>query len=224
MRPNARDPIAAWGSSADSAAELAVYAAYACFRLYNHHVAVLLTGFEPFGGHADNPSQLLVRELGERDDRVVVEYLPVSYARAADQVIVALRRLNPRALILFGLAAGSSHLLLERVARNRDVSPAPDNDGELRSGPIVADAPDTYHGSLPFAQMAALAGRVNEPARLSQDAGGYVCNHTYFRVAHHLAGREPGTPCGFVHLPMMEPGSRRLKELASLVRAWIDIL
>jgi pyrrolidone-carboxylate peptidase len=38
---------------------------------------VLVTGFEPFGAHEVNPSQLLAQEL----DGVV---LPVSYAHAAD--------------------------------------------------------------------------------------------------------------------------------------------
>jgi pyroglutamyl-peptidase len=39
------------------------------------------------------------------------------------------------------------------------------------------------------------------PARLSDDAGSYVCNHTYYAALHAIAAEGLPTRCLFLHVP-----------------------
>ena len=42
---------------------------------------------------------------------------------------------------------------------------------------------------------------VGVPARVSNDAGDYVCNHLYYGALKHLALASPSTPAVFLHVP-----------------------
>jgi pyroglutamyl-peptidase len=42
------------------------------------------------------------------------------------------------------------------------------------------------------------------PHVLSENAGGYVCNHTFFRARHEIAESGQEIRCGFVHVPPIQ--------------------
>ncbi len=96
-------------------------------------MTVLVTGFEPFGGSATNPSQRIVESL----DDVEKALLPVSYARAADELRRAVREAAPEVVICFGQADGRAQISIERFAHNLDESSTTDNDA--RAGLRSAD-------------------------------------------------------------------------------------
>jgi len=88
---------------------------------------VLVTGFEPFGEHAVNPSALVAKSF----DGVV---LPVSYARAAGALRAAIDDADPDVVLCFGLADNRTKVSVERFAHNLDEASTTDNDAASGSG------------------------------------------------------------------------------------------
>ena len=170
---------------------------------------VLVIGFEPFGKHDVNPSQLIADELGG-----VV--LPVSYERAADGLQRTLDEHDPEIVIAFGLADEREAITPERFAHNLDEADTVDDDDVAGSGAeIEAAGPLAYRSTLPVDEIvAALRGR-DFPAAVSRDAGGYLCNHTFYVLMHTL---KPGRMGGFVHVPPLRVlPAERLVEAARVI-------
>jgi pyroglutamyl-peptidase len=153
---------------------------------------VLVTGFEPFGENDVNPSQLVAEAL----DGVV---LPVSYERAAAELHRAIEERTPDFVVSFGLAADRTAVTVERFAHNLDEGATTDNDGTPGSGePIDPAGPLALGSTLPVDAIVAALNAEGIPAEVSRDAGGYLCNHVFYRL------RSAGVDGGFVHLPPLE--------------------
>ena len=169
--------------------------------------AILLTGFEPFGGLDTNPSSEVAKALDGRTVAGVVvrsAVLPVDHAAVAPQVARLVDDIEPRAIVHLGLAAGRARLALERVAINVMDFDTPDNAGyRARGEPCVAGGPAAYCATLPLDAIleALLADGV--PAYLSTTAGTYLCNQTMYGTLHWLAERRHAARAGFVHLPLL---------------------
>lgn len=165
---------------------------------------VLLTGFAPFGGEETNPSWDAVREVARTwtgDAALHVRELPVAFGRAGDELRDALDAVRPDLVICVGQAAGDPDIRLERVAVNLDDARIPDAGGaQPLDEAIVADGPAAYFGGLPVKAAVAAVSALGIPARVSQTAGTYVCNHVFYRLMAELATR-PGVRGGFVHVP-----------------------
>jgi pyroglutamyl-peptidase len=167
---------------------------------------ILLTGFEPFGGEAINPSWEAVRALHGRcigGHPVEARQLPVAFGPAIAALQEALDAVRPTLVLAVGQAGGRARLSFERIAVNLIDARIPDNDGcQPIDCPVIAGAPTAYFTSLPVKAMRAAAEAAGVPAELSQTAGSYVCNAVFFALLHALAGR-PGCRGGFVHLPWL---------------------
>lgn len=170
---------------------------------------VLVTGFEPFGKHEINPSQLIAEEL----DGVV---LPVSYARAAGALRRALDERDPEVVIAFGLADDRDAVTPERFAHNLDEADTTDNEDAAGSGAEIDVAgPIAYRATLPVDEIVAALRARELPAAVSRDAGGYLCNHVFYVLMHTL---KPGRLGGFVHVPPLEVLPReRVVEAARVI-------
>ena len=159
---------------------------------------VLITGFEPFGGSAVNPSQQLVDAL---DGDVAKALLPVSYARAAGALRDAIAEHEPDVVICFGQADGRTGISIERFAHNLDEATTTDNDEAPGSGaPIDPDGPAAYASSLPVDDIVAALRAEGIPAQPSRDAGGFLCNHVFYVLMRTLGQSARG---GFVHVPLL---------------------
>jgi pyroglutamyl-peptidase len=164
---------------------------------------ILLTGFEPFGEVAVNPSQVIVEAVAARHvPGVITAVLPVTFGEAADCIRSLIAAHAPDAVICLGIASSRKAINLERVALNVNDAPQPDNAGVLASGdPIEADGPVGYWSTLPLKTMLeALAAR-GIPAVISNHAGTYVCNHVFYAARHMLEQSGRAVPCGFIHVP-----------------------
>jgi pyroglutamyl-peptidase len=166
---------------------------------------LLVTGFGPFPGAPKNPTETLVRGLaaepasafGASELRAVV--LPTDYRRSQ----AMLRRLNatflPDIVVHFGLAAGAREIHVERQARNRTDCDKPDAAGFApRFGRVRRAGHETLAATLPAEAIVAALKLAGFPARLSDDAGSYVCNATLYCS---LAAATPGRIVGFIHVP-----------------------
>jgi pyroglutamyl-peptidase len=163
-------------------------------------VTVLVTGFEPFGGSATNPSQQIVESL-EGVERAL---LPVSYARAADELRRAVRDAAPDVVICFGQADGRAQISVERFAHNLDEASTTDNDEAPGTGaPIDPSGPAAYRSTLPVDEIVDALRADGIPCAPSRDAGGFLCNHVFYVLMRVLEQERPAAIGGFVHVPLL---------------------
>jgi pyroglutamyl-peptidase len=173
---------------------------------------ILVTGFEPFGPHAVNPSEVLAKAMdGRRFGPCVVRsaILPVHHAQARPQVDALVAELAPESIVHLGLANGRARVALERVGVNVMDYPIPDNAGcRVVNEPCVPDGPAAYFSTLPLAAILAALLAEGIPACISNTAGTYLCNQTLYGTLHALASRRTqGDPrvsrAGFIHVPSL---------------------
>lgn len=171
-------------------------------------IDVLLTGFEPFAGAAENESWAAVSRaaplLRRRGSRIAEVELPVEFDRAGDLLEQAVREHRPRLVIAVGLAAGRSGITPERVAVNVRDARIPDNAGASPvDEPVAVGGPVGYFTGLPIKAMVSALAVEGVPGSVSQTAGTYVCNDVFYRLQHLLASDEAlaGIRGGFIHVP-----------------------
>ncbi len=184
---------------------------------------ILLTGFEPFGGDALNPSQEIVRALdGEiiGGHRIVGAVLPVAFASAPPLLDELIEHHRPVLVLALGLAGGRGELSFERVAVNLIDARIPDNDGAQPIDAAVIDgAPPAYFSTLPLKAIVADLRARSIPAGLSLSAGSFVCNAVFFGLAHRLATHAPRVRGGFVHVPWLPEQAARHPGQPSMAQA-----
>ena len=193
-------------------------------RPVKKHPPVLLTGFEPFGGEAVNPSRLAAQALHHRriaGHRVVAAHLPTVFGAALAQLDALLRQHRPALVICVGQAGGRAALSLERVALNLDDARIADNAGQQPiDTPVVPGGPAAYFTTLPVKAMWATLQRQGVAAEVSQTAGTFVCNHVFYGLMHILATQPAHrhTRGGFIHVPWLPEQGTPSMALDDLVR------
>jgi len=174
---------------------------------------ILLTGFEPFGGEAINPSQEIVRALdGEIVDghRIVGAILPVAFAATVPMLEDLLDAHRPVLVLALGQAGGRSEMALERVAVNLIDARIADNDGiQPIDAAVVEGAPGAYFSNLPVKAITRRLRELGIPTAPSLSAGSFVCNQVFFALAHLLVTRHPQARGGFVHVPWLPQQATR---------------
>ena len=171
---------------------------------------VLLIGFGPFPGAPFNPSAVLVKALARRrrpalaDISVTVHIFATDYAMV-DRDLPRLFATKPDIVLIFGLAARRRALCIETRARNAVSVLFPDASGHrpLRSE-IVSGGPAALRAAAPFAALLGALRGCRIPARLSGDAGRYLCNYAYWRALEHARNGHPLLQ--FVHIPAVRFG------------------
>lgn len=163
---------------------------------------VLLTGFEPFGGDAANPSGEAVRLVASRwtgPEVLVTAVLPVTFAGAAARLRELMAEHRPDVVIASGLAGGRTAIGVERVAINLIDARIPDNDGRQPvDEPSIPGAEPARFATLPVKEIVRRIAATGIPAELSYSAGTFVCNHVFFTALEATAST---ARAGFVHVP-----------------------
>ena len=193
--------------------------------------AVLVTGFGPFLGVAENPSLAVARALAadpllgrELGIQILAAELPVVLGAVPAAFDAALREAQRARSVLAVLSLGVQRDLtfrLERRARHELHAQKPDNAGVVAAGLILEPA-RTLATCAPCADLLAALREAGAPAVVdSDDAGGFVCERTY----HHVLARcEPtGLPAVFLHVPPAEafPAALQVPIVAALLRALV---
>jgi pyroglutamyl-peptidase len=164
----------------------------------------LLTGFGPFGSMARNPSARIVKHFartGAPRHVLTAHVLPVSYARAETAIGGLLGDGPYDAAVLLGVAQREACIRLEQFAHRRAAG-REDVDGaapaRLASDP---DGPAFYRTTLPLELLHARLTAAGLPARVSEDAGDYLCNYVYYLTLAALSTAQLPVRCLFVHVP-----------------------
>ena len=181
---------------------------------FDRRVRILLTGFGRFPGAPANPSAAIVNEIWRtarrRLDRcgidVVAAVLPVDFRKIGEELGERLAVAEPDAVLHLGLATRRPMLTVETRAKNRLSQVRPDAQKRRSARPIIlAGAPEHLTARFPVLRLAAALRRTGVPTSLSNDAGAYVCNATFY---HTLSTAVP--LAGFIHVPWPRPVNRPL--------------
>ncbi|WP_049970486.1 pyroglutamyl-peptidase I family protein [Haladaptatus cibarius] len=166
----------------------------------------LLTGYEPFGDHDENPSAMVARELdGEQvaGHEISSHVLPVEFDRTAGEMQSLIKTHDPTAIVATGLAAGRAGISVERIGINvNDCGSTPDNaDAEPRNERIRPDNQAGYFATLPIVSVVEELLERGIPAHVSNTAGTHLCNNILYSTRAYLEAKKLNIPMGFVHLP-----------------------
>jgi pyroglutamyl-peptidase len=166
---------------------------------------ILLTGFEPFDGEAENPSWEAVRPLeDERIDghRIAARLMPCVFGEAIARLEAEIETLDPQIVICVGQAGGRAEISVERVAINLNDARIPDNAGaQPLDEPIVPKGPAAYFSSLPVKAIVRDLRSAGIPAGPSHTAGTFVCNHIFYGACHARSTARRKLRTGFIHIP-----------------------
>jgi pyroglutamyl-peptidase len=185
---------------------------------------VLVTGFDPFGGEAVNPSWMAVQALHGRmvaGHRLIGAQLPTRFDRSLEALRDLLHRHRPALAVCTGQAGGRTALSLERIAINVDDARIADNAGaQPVDTPVVAGGPAAYFSTLPIKAMLAALLAEGIRAEVSQTAGTFVCNHVFYGLMHELATRRDlqRTRGGLVHVPYLPQQGQPSMGLGEIVQ------
>ena len=182
-------------------------------------IKVLLTSFEAFGGENDNASLEMVNSfrkqlaagapgLLSRAITLKIVVLPVVYGGdaehpgAEDLLKAAIESFQPEVVISFGQIVGETNFRLETEAFNLDDEPLPDNAGVVHTQvAIVPGGDDMLKTTLPAFTAVQAVHAAHLPARLSQSAGRYLCNHVFYSLLNLQKFHPTIRAAGFVHVP-----------------------
>lgn len=183
---------------------------------------VLLTGFGPFPGAPLNPSGGLAKVLARRRRPAFADIVRTAHVFATtyacvDHDLPELFAQKPDIVLMFGLAglAGRMRQLrIETRARNAVSVLFPDASGyRPQFRVIAAGAAAALRGGAPFPRLLGAVRNSAVPARLSRNAGNYLCNYAYWRALQHAQGSR--TLVTFVHIPPVALNPRRRRQNSS---------
>ena len=173
---------------------------------------ILITAFEPFGGSLINTSAEVLRLLPDTIAGHPVRklLLPVVFGKAAETAL----QFPADYIFLLGEAGGRKTVTPERRAKNLRDARIPDNEGnQPKKETILSHGPAEYRTALPLDKIA--AGMREDAIEISEDAGTFVCNDTFY-----LVGTGSSVPVEFIHIPAA-PDQK--KEYAETVKRFIEL-
>ena len=175
---------------------------------------VLLTGFEPFGGHSENSSWVVaeaVASQGVEGANIVLEQMPVSFMRAGASLRKAVEECRPECIVMLGQTGVSDCVKLERVALNLMDSTLADNDGYKANEETIHEGmPLAFITPLPIKALCSAVKAQGVAAKISNSCGLYVCNRLYYE-ALAMCSESDAMQAIFVHLPLYD-GHPSVKE------------
>ena len=180
---------------------------------------ILLTGFEPFGTNETNVSQLILQQIesrliiedpwhgcrlrtdGKGSIEVELEKKLLTVDEAGSRLIA--KRLDSGetwdVIIHMGLCEICEKIRFELTAQNKLDMRIPDNSGRQLKEKLIGKTDLHVNNTL----VKSLVHPPLEEIVLSNDAGTYLCNETYYRTLQSLGNRTVGelTTACFIHFP-----------------------
>ncbi len=188
---------------------------------------ILITGFGPFPGAPFNPTGPLVAHLARTKlprTKIVTHIFETSYAAVDRDLPTLLKRHKPDAVLMFGLASRARIVRIETRAQNA-LAVLPDATGKIpQRNAIAKGKPAAVPMALPSHLMLQAVRKAGVRARLSTDAGRYLCNYLCWHATAAATAKNGPQLAAFVHVPLVaekpvrKTGSKKLT-LEDLVRA-----
>jgi len=155
---------------------------------------ILLVGFKPFATHSTNPSEAVLQMLDLPDVAKVV--LDVSYAKAKEGILKAIKEEKPDFILGLGLSPFRDDPTFEQYAYNVMDSTQPDEDGvKMEKKEVVEGGTASLIASFDIAAARQYLSTLGHETSVSIDPGRFVLNEVYYLC---LAS---GIKSLFLHLP-----------------------
>ena len=167
---------------------------------------ILITGFGPFPGAPFNPTGPLVRRLAKlriARTKIVTHVFETSYTAVDRDLPKLLRRYKPDAVLMFGLASRARIVRVETRAQNALAQIADAAGKTPQRKAIAARRPAALPMALPSQLMLRALRKAGVRARLSRDAGQYLCNYLCWRATEAAMSRNGPGLAAFVHVPLV---------------------
>lgn len=175
----------------------------------NEKLRILITGFGPFPGAPSNPTGTLVARLlrlrrpALSEVELTGHIFPVTYAAIDLELPQLLAKHRPQALLMFGLASRTPYVRVETRARNAITTLWPDaNHLHGRKGSISSGANAVMFGPHTAKLLRAVHG-TGVDARVSHDAGSYLCNYLSWRAIEAANSGTGPRLTSFIHVPLL---------------------
>ncbi|AUC96017.1 pyroglutamyl-peptidase I [Bradyrhizobium sp. SK17] len=188
----------------------------------NGRLRILLTGFGPFPGAPYNPTMPLVKRLSTLrrpafDDVALTSHVfDVTYTAVDRELPELIAQHRPQALLMFGLAGRTAHLRIESRARNAVTTRFPDAGRQhARKGSIV-DGVDARRFGPHSERLLRAALATGIDARMSRDAGSYLCNYLSWRAIETMDGDDSLRLAQFVHVPPLAHDGKAARGKSSI--------
>ena len=165
---------------------------------------IMITGFDPFGGEAVNPTYEAIRLLPDEigGAQIVKMEVPTVFGKAGEVLKAGIREHQPDAVICVGQAGGRSGMSVEKVAINFQDARIADNEGNQPIDQVIeADGQTAYFATVPVKAMVANMRANGIPAFVSYTAGTFVCNELMYALLYLLDRSYPHIRGGFIHVP-----------------------
>lgn len=168
---------------------------------------LLITGFGPFPGFAENPSGVVVQKIADEGwapngaslETAVVE---VHWSGAAETIAEKARAGGCDGVLMVGVAGKATTFRVEMRAQNRVGRSRKDASGKAWSGEkILPIGPAVARATAPVADMVRAIKQAGYPAEASSDAGDYLCNFSLYRLLVDTASDRHPPAAGFLHVP-----------------------
>lgn len=161
---------------------------------------ILITGFEAFNGLDFNPTAHLASKYNNciyNNCKIETAVLPVSYENCFE-FFQSIYNKDYRAIIMCGMAYSRPWWSLEQVAKNLIIDSRPDNNGQIQKEKIQIDkhGANAVYATVNIHNLNQKLKAQGFPSEVSMDAGTYVCNYLYYRVACYY-----NRPNFFLHIP-----------------------
>ena len=171
----------------------------------------LVTGFGSFIGVDYNPTEKLIHYLSKHFSSTYVDIdaiiLDVSFERSVQKLARHLQSkpISPLFLLHFGVSR-SPYLRIEKQAVNEKNASIPDIDGVHCDG-VTIDSKyaltKSLSSSIQTDKLMQHLQKIGFPTKVSNDAGRYVCNSTYYHSLQWTQSQHASTTTSsiFIHVP-----------------------
>lgn len=174
----------------------------------------ILTGFDPFDGAEMNPSQQAIeriREVTSHDNQPIAAD-KVVLSTCCDEAWSLLQKEVARvpqgerfAIVMAGLAQTREAISLERFGLNVRTYRVADNRGHQHDEEhINKDGAEAIRTTVPVGDLRANLEAKGYHVEVSNHAGSFVCNETYYRALAKWQGAKSCAAVLFVHVPLPE--------------------
>ena len=162
---------------------------------------ILVSGFRPFLGRFENPSQLILDEISKEYEPMITCLLPVEFENAYKTISEAVGVFKPEIVLMMGMAEKRPKIALEKVALNWNETTHQDEacfkpeSGKIDDGKELA-----LMTSFPVDDLNKFLKLRGHDVEISFSAGTFVCNNLYYKILRN----HQGLKALFVHLPPRE--------------------
>lgn len=168
---------------------------------------IVLTGFGPFPGMAQNATSTLVPQLAAAARSHFVEYdilgevLPTEWRAAPESLTKLLADRQAVLALHFGVSDSADGFQVELIGRNvrggqKDAAGEPP-----ATKHVVEDGPALLASTLPAEYILARLSKLKLPCRASINAGDYLCNALLYHSLNLARDMPQPFVAGFVHVP-----------------------